>query len=165
MQNEPQNDLDRKLVKYVHCLLIIWINMNVRLVKILVFNQVLLTKQNLIIQIKSQNQPKKRPKRKNLMKYKSHYGLKLIRNHFNSLIEDVNNNLNNNTFKTTIKKIYNLKNSKKFLLAIDAQIISKKDAEKLYFNLITPDINKLTDVKSSRVKNRRNNILNVLKNL
>ena len=99
------------------------------------------------------------------MKYKSHYGLKLIRNHFNSLIEDVNNNLNNNTFKITIKKIYNLKNSKKFLLAIDAQIISEKDAEKLYFNLITPDINKLTDVKSSRVKNRRNNILNVLKNL
>ena len=99
------------------------------------------------------------------MKYKSHFELKLIRNHFNWLIEDVKNNLNNSKFKTTIKKIYNLKNSKKFLLAIDAQIISEKDAEKLYFNVITPDINKLTDLKSSRVKNSRNNILNVFKNL
>ena len=28
MQNEAQYDLDRKAAKYLHCLLIIWTNMN-----------------------------------------------------------------------------------------------------------------------------------------
>ena len=28
MQNGAQYDLDRKALKYLHCLLIIWINMN-----------------------------------------------------------------------------------------------------------------------------------------
>ena len=29
MQNEAQYDLDRKAAKYLHCLLIIWTNMNI----------------------------------------------------------------------------------------------------------------------------------------
>ena len=29
MQNEAQYDLDRKLLKYLDCLVIIWINMNI----------------------------------------------------------------------------------------------------------------------------------------
>ena len=41
--------------------------------------------------------------------------VKINRNDFNSLIQDVYNNLNNNEFKTTVdKKTYDLKNAKKF---------------------------------------------------
>ena len=29
MQNEAQYDLDRQLLKYLHCLLITWTNMNI----------------------------------------------------------------------------------------------------------------------------------------
>ena len=29
MQNEAQYDLTEKLLKYLHCLLVIWINMNI----------------------------------------------------------------------------------------------------------------------------------------
>ena len=41
--------------------------------------------------------------------------VKINRNDFNSLIQDVYNNLNNNEFKTTVdKKTYDLKNAKNF---------------------------------------------------
>ena len=43
----------------------------------------------------------------------------LNKNDFDSLIQDIYNNLNNDEFKTTMdKKVYNLKNSKKFLMKI-----------------------------------------------
>ena len=29
MENEAHYDLDRKVAKYLHCLLIIWVNMNI----------------------------------------------------------------------------------------------------------------------------------------
>ena len=80
-------------------------------------------------------------------------------------MQDVDNNLNKNEFKTTIEKnIYDLKNAKKFLVKITTQKISKKEAKKLYSDLIIPDINKLKNTKS-KGKERRKNILNVLENL
>ena len=68
--------------------------------------------------------------------------VKLNKNDFGSLIQDVKNNLNKNEFKTTIsKKVYDLQNEHKFLVKITTQKISEKEARELYFNLITPDIN------------------------
>ena len=50
------------------------------------------------------------------------------------------------------------------MLKITNQKISKKDALKLYSDLITPDITKLKNMKG-KGKNKRNNILDVLENL
>ena len=95
------------------------------------------------------------------MKYKNHYGLK----YFNSLIQDVYNNLNDNEFKTTVnKKTYDLKNAKKFLEKITIQKISEEDAKKLYSDLIAPDITKLENVKG-KGKNKRHKILEILEKL
>ena len=45
-------------------------------------------------------------------------------------MQDVDNNLNNNEFKTTIdKNIYDLKNAEKFLVKITTQKFSKKEAK------------------------------------
>ena len=57
-----------------------------------------------------------------------------------------------------------MKNAKKFLEKITTQKINKEDAEKLYSNLITPDITELENMKA-KGKNKRNNIWDVLKNL
>ena len=57
-----------------------------------------------------------------------------------------------------------MKNAKKFLVKITTQKISEKKAHELYSDLITPDITALEKSKS-KGKDRRNNILNVLKNL
>ena len=81
------------------------------------------------------------------------------------LTQDVYNNLNNDEFRPTInKKVYDLKNAKKFLLKITTQKINKNEAHKLYSDLITPDITELRESKS-KGKERRYNILNVLENL
>ena len=57
------------------------------------------------------------------MQYKNHYGL----NDFDSLMQDVYNNLNDDEFKTTAdKKVYDLKNPKMFLVKITTQKISEK---------------------------------------
>ena len=91
--------------------------------------------------------------------------VKLNKNDFDSLIQDVYNNLNNDEFKTTVeKKVYDLENAKKFLVKIITQKISEKDALKLYSDLITPDITALEKSKG-KGRDRRNNILNALKNL
>ena len=67
--------------------------------------------------------------------------VKINKNDFDLLIQDVYNNLNNDEFKTTVdKKAYDLKNAKKFLVKITTQKISEKEAHELYSNLITPDI-------------------------
>ena len=48
--------------------------------------------------------------------------VKINKNDFDSLIQDVYNNLNNDEFKITVnKKTYNLKNTKKFLVKITTQ--------------------------------------------
>ena len=57
-----------------------------------------------------------------------------------------------------------MKNAKTFLLKITTQKINEKDALKLYSDLITLDITALEKSKSNG-KDRRNNILNVLRNL
>ena len=89
----------------------------------------------------------------------------MIRNDFNSLIQDVYNNLNNNEFKTTVdKKPYDLKNAKKSLGKITTQKISAEDTKKLYADLIAPDITKLENMKG-KGKNKRHKILEVLENL
>ena len=89
----------------------------------------------------------------------------LNKNDFNALIRDADDNLDNNEFKTTIDgKTYNLKNAKKFLVKITPQEISDNEALKLYSDLIIPDITTLEE-STSRATNRRENILNVLKNL
>ena len=49
-------------------------------------------------------------------------------------------------------------------MKITTQKISKKDALKLYSNLITPNITELKNTKG-KSKNKRNNIFNVLENL
>ena len=80
--------------------------------------------------------------------------VKINRNDFNSLIQDVYNNLNNNEFKTSVdKKTYHLKNAKNFLLKITTQKISEKDALKLYSDSITPDITKLKTTKGKGKNN------------
>ena len=58
------------------------------------------------------------------------------RNDFDTLIQEVDNNLNNNAFKTTVdKKDYDLKNAKKFLVKITTQKLSKKDTRQLYHEI------------------------------
>ena len=91
--------------------------------------------------------------------------VKINKNDFDLLIQDVYSNLNNNEFKTTInKKTYDLKNVKNFLEKITIQKISEKDAKNLYSNLIDPDITMLKNAKS-KDKNKINDILNALENL
>ena len=53
---------------------------------------------------------------------------------------------------------------KKFLLKIITQKISEKESHELYSDLIAPDITSL-EKSRGKGKDRRNNILSVLKNL
>ena len=85
--------------------------------------------------------------------------IKLSREEFNSLIKDVDDNLNNDEFKTTVdKKAYDEKWKKA------TPKISEKETIKLYSDLIIPDIAVLEESKG-KAKDKRNNILNVLENL
>ena len=120
----------------------------------------------MIKEIKNQNQlKKKRPRQTKLDGIQKPLWVKLNKNDFDSLIQDVYNNLNNDEFKTAVdKKAYDLKNAKYFLVKITTQKISEKKAHKLYSNLITSEITALEKSKS-KGRDRRNNILNVLKNL
>ena len=117
----------------------------------------------LIREIKDQNQLKKeRPRQKKLMKHKNHCGFK---NDFYSLIQDVYNNLNNNEFQTTVdRETYDLKNAKKFLVRITTQKIGEIEVHELYYDLITPDIDRLKNAKG-KGKNKRHKISEVLENL
>ena len=118
------------------------------------------------MEIKNQNQlEKKRPRQKKPDGIQKPLWAKLNKNDFDSLIQDVYNNLNNDEFKTTVdKKAYDLKNAKRFLVKITTHKISEKYALKLDSDLIIPDI---TALGKSKIKGKdsRNNILNVLKHL
>ena len=93
------------------------------------------------------------------------FWVKLNKNNFDSLIQDVNNNLNNNELKTTVnKKFYNLKNAQTFLVNITTKKISENEARDLYSNLITPDIHQLKNAKH-KSKYKKNEILDILENL
>ena len=97
------------------------------------------------MEIKDQNQPKKkRQRQKKPDEIQIPLRVKINKNDFDSLIQDVDNNLNNNEIKTTVdKNTYDLKNAKKFLAKITTQKISEKEALKLYSDLITLDITAL----------------------
>ena len=91
--------------------------------------------------------------------------VKIDESDFDSLIQDVYDNLNNNEFKTTVnKRVYELKNARKFLLIIGTQKVSEKEANELHSGLMAPDITVLKNMKG-KSKNKRYNILNVLINL
>ena len=89
----------------------------------------------------------------------------MSRKDFESLIKDVADNLNKNKFKTSVDgKAYDLRNAKKFLVKITTQKISQKEALELYSDLIAPYTTELEKSKG-KDKDKRSNILNVLKNL
>ena len=80
-------------------------------------------------------------------------------------MRDVYDNLDKNEFKNTIDgKTYDLKNAKKILVKIATQKTCENQALKLCNNLITPDIVVL-EKSTSRGNNRKENVLNLLKNL
>ena len=62
---------------------------------------------------------------------------------------------------TVNSRRHDLKNGEKVLLEITAKKISENEARKLYKSLIKPDIDTLMK-STSRAKNKRENILNVL---
>ena len=98
------------------------------------------------------------------MKYKKPPWIKLNKNDFESSTEDVYNNLSNDEFKTTVvKKAYDLKNAKKFLVKITIQKISENETLDLYSDLIAPDITTVLEKSKDQAKDKRSNILNVLK--
>ena len=75
----------------------------------------------MITEIKNQNQLKKKRPREKKQPDGTQKPLlvKLNKSDFDSLIQDVYNNLNNDEFKTTAdQKAYDLKNAKKFLVII-----------------------------------------------
>ena len=69
------------------------------------------------METKNQNKlKKKRLRQRKLDEIRKPLWVILNKNDFDSLIQDIYNNLNSDEFKTTVdKKAYNLKNSKKFL--------------------------------------------------
>ena len=109
------------------------------------------------MEIKDQNQlKKKRLRQKKPDEVQKPLWVKINKNHFDSLIHDVYNNLNNDKFKTTVnKKVYDLKNAKKFWVKIITQKISKKEVLELYSDLITPDI---TELEKTKGKGKEKNI-------
>ena len=70
------------------------------------------------MEIKNQNQPKKkRPRQKKPDGIQKPLWVKLNKNDFDLLTQDVYDNLNNDEFKTTVnKEAYDLKNAKEFLV-------------------------------------------------
>ena len=62
---------------------------------------------------------------------------------------------------TVNSRRHDLKNGEKVLLEITAKKISENEARELYKSLIKPDIDTLMK-STSRAKNKRENILNVL---
>ena len=97
------------------------------------------------------------------MKYKKPLWIKLNKNDFESLTEDAYNNLSNDEFKTSVvKKAYDLKNVKKFLVKISTQKISENETLDLYSDLIAPDITVLEKSKG-KAKDKRSNIFKCFK--
>ena len=89
--------------------------------------------------------------------------IKLNKNDFDSLTEDVYN-YDNDEFKTTVdKKLMIWKIKIFFFVKTATQKISKNKTLKLYSDLIAPDISAFEEWKG-KAKGKRKNILNVLKN-
>ena len=89
----------------------------------------------------------------------------LSRKDFDLLIIDVDDNLDNKSYKTGVAgNDHDLKNAKTFLQEISTKKISQNEAHQLYNNLIKPDVNVLSKTKS-RNENKRENVLTVLNNI
>ena len=86
----------------------------------------------------------------------------LSRKHFDLLIKNVDDNLDNKNYKTGVAgNDHNLKNAKAFLQETSTKKISQNEAHQLYNSLIKPDVNVLSKTKS-RSENKRENVLTVL---
>ena len=94
------------------------------------------------IEIKNQNQQKKkRLRQKKLDEIQKPLWIKSNKNNFDSLTEDIYNNLNNSEFKATVDgKAYDLRNAKKFLLEITTKKIRENEARELCNNLVKSGI-------------------------
>ena len=104
-------------------------------------------------------------KQPNLNEISKPLWIKISTNDFISLTKDVVDNLDDKDYQTTVdKRKYDLKNAEKYLLKIIIKKSSENEAHRLYNSLIKPDIDAL-EKASSRGKNRRSNILNILNNI
>ena len=84
---------------------------------------------------------------------------------YNSLMQDVVNNLGNKNYQTTVNnQKYDLNKAKDFLLKTSTEKISKSEAQELCNNLIKPEVDAFRKSKG-RSKNIRLNILNILENV
>ena len=87
------------------------------------------------------------------------------RNEFEESTRDICNNQDKNDFKITInKRIYDLKNAKKYWMDVTTRKITKSEAKELYNKLIEKDIDALEREKSNN-DTRKHNILNILNNV
>ena len=76
------------------------------------------------------------------------------RKEFEELTGDIYNNQDNNDFKFTInRKIYDLKNAKRFWMDITTRKTAKSEAKKLHKELIQKDIDALEKSKVIGLKN------------
>ena len=118
------------------------------------------------IEIKNQNQQKKkRLRQKKLDEIQKPLWIKSNKNNFDSLTEDIYNNLNNSEFKATVDgKAYDLRNAKKFLLEITTKKSRENEARELCNNLVKSGI-AAQEKSKSKSKDKRNNTLKVLNNL
>ena len=81
------------------------------------------------------------------------------------MIKDLVNNIDNEDYKTIVNgKKYDLKNAEKFLLKIINKKTTENEAHELYNNFVKPGIFGL-EKSTSRNKDKRNTILNILSNL
>ena len=97
-------------------------------------------------------------KKLNLNEISEPLWINVSRKDFELLIKDVDNNLNNKDYQTTVNGLeYDLKKAKECLLEIGTKKISKNEARELCNILIKPDVDALKN-GLSRGKNRRNNI-------
>ena len=89
---------------------------------------------------------------------------------FQELARDIYNNEYNNDFKIFInQKTYDVKNEKNFWMEVTSRKTTKSEARKLHNELIQKDIDALEREKNDESNKiggiRKNNILNILKNI
>ena len=89
---------------------------------------------------------------------------KINKKEFDELTGNIYNNQDKNHFKFTInRRIYDLKNAKKFWTEVTTQKTTMSEAKKLYNELIQKDIDTLEKSKSN--KPEKHNILDILDNV
>ena len=76
---------------------------------------------------------------------------KINKKEFDELTEGIHNNQDNNNFKLTIDRTYDLKNANKFWTDVTTRKITKNEAKELYNELIQKDIDTLEKSKSNKL--------------